>query len=312
MFLKRLINPKPSIILFFIVFYALFVLLPLIQFKADIVFYHAFLHPVIVLIIALTIPLFLSIGLNNMIYEKNIIQKENLVIGMVFVLISNPFINTVEAWSASFLLLFLFNFLMQSYQKDLPFSQFYNASMILGVLTFIYPNLIFLSLLLIISGINFSNLNWRIILTILLGLITPYIFYFVFTFLTDTHFSLPKFFKFSKNTFAIIHAEKLSIIIWEAALILITLFSFFELFMWLYKKSIKSRRAFMTIIWFFVISILIASYSGMEYFYFSILPLSIIIGNYFVYTKKRTIANILFSILIISSVYFKCMITFNV
>ena len=312
MFLKHLINPKPSIILFFIVFCVLFVLFPLIQFKIDTVFNHSNLHPVIVLLLALAIPFFLSTGLNNIIYEKNIIRKENLVIGFIFILISSPFSNTVEVWISSFFLLFIFNFLLESYQKDLPFSQFYNSSILLGVLTFIYPNIICLTLLLIIGGINYSNLNWRIILTILLGLITPYVFFFVFVFVSESSFTGPKFFALSQISFPNIQDLHLSKIIWLATLILVLLCSFFELFMWLYKKSIKSRRTFMTIIWFCIITLLIANYSCWEYFYFSLIPLSIIIGNYFVYTKKRKFANILFSILVISSFYYKYMIVYNV
>ena len=312
MFLKLLISPKPSIILFFIVFCMLFSLLPLIQFKIDAVFTHSYLHPIIVLLLAITIPFFLSTGLNNIIYEKNIIRKENLVVGFVFILISSSFINTVEIWIASFLLLFLFNFLLESYQKDVPLSQFYNASIILGVLSFIYPNLICLVLLLIINGINYSNLSWRIIFTIFLGLITPYFCYFVFTYVMEIPFDLPSFFNFSQINFSTFHATHISKTSWILTMLLIILFSFFELFMWLYKKSIRSRRTFMTIFWFFIISILIANYSGWEYFYFSLIPLAIIIGNYFVYTKNRKLANMLFSLLIISSFYYKYMIIFNV
>ena len=312
MFLKHLINPKPSIILFFIIFCVLFVLFPLLQSEIYVVFSHPYLSPVIVLLLGLTIPFFLSTGLNNIIYEKNIIRKENLVIGVVFILISSPFINTVEVWISAFLVLFLFNFLLESYQKDLPFSQYFNASIILGVLTFIFPNLIYLILILIISGINYSNLNWRIFVTIFLGMLIPYLFYFVFVVVTEIPFSMPKFFKFSQISFSPIKEVHFSKIIWLETLLLVVFFSFFELFMWLYKKSIKSRRTFMTIIWFFLISILIANYSGWEYFYFSLLPLAIIIGNYFVYTNKRKIAEILFSLLVISSLFYKYMIVFNV
>jgi len=276
------------------------------------VFNHSYLHPIIVLLAGLAIPFFLSTGLNNIIYEKNIIRKDNLVIGCVFILISSPFINTVEVWISSFLVLFAFNFLLESYQKDLPFSQFYNASIILGGITFIYPNMILLTSLLIINGINYSNLHWRIIFTSLLGLITPYIFYFVIAFLIEAPFKIPKFFIFSQISFSNIQEMHLGKIIWLAILLLVMLFSFFELSRWLYKKSIKSRRTFMTIIWFFIISILIAVFSGWEYFYFSLLPSAIIIGNYFVYTKKRTLASILFSLFVISSFYYKSMIVFNV
>jgi len=311
MLLKHLINPRPSTILFFVVFCVLFVVFPIIKCDIQALFKHTHLHPLIVLFFGITIPFFISMGLNNIVYEKNIIRKENVVIGFVFILISTPFVNTVEAWISSFLLLFLFNFLVESYQKDLPFSQFFNASMILGLLTFIYPNLIFLLLLLIVSGINYSNINLRIVITILLGLITPYLFYFVFTFLVDLPVAWPKKLHFMFFHYSTLQQSDISEILWLGFLFLVSLVSFFELFGWLYKKSIKSRRTFMTIVWYFIICVLIAICSGGQYLYFSLMPLAIIVGNYFVYTKKRKIANGLFLIFLISSIYYKYMIAFN-
>ena len=312
MFLKHLINPKPSIILLFFVFCFVFTVFPLLESDLSILFKHLHLSPLAILFSAIIIPFFLSTGLNNLIYEKNIIRKDNLVVGVIFILISCSFVNNISAWVSAFLMLFLFNFLLESYQKDIPFSQFYNASIILSTLTFIYPNLIYLTFLFIVSGINYSNLNWRIIFTILLGLITPYFFYFVFVFVTGITFVMPKFFNFSQISFSRIQEAHLSKQIWLTILLLVVLVSFFELFTWLYKKSIKSRKSFITIIWFFIISTLIAFYSGTEYFYFSLIPLAIIIANYFVYTKKRKIANLLFLLLVISSFYYKYMIVFNV
>lgn len=312
MFLKHLINPKPSIILLFIVFCIVLVILPLFQFGISTVFYHSHLPPLAVLSLALIIPFFLSTGLNNIIYDKNIIRKDNFVVGFVFILISSPFINSVEIWGASFLLLFAFNFLLESYQKDLPFSYFYNASIILGSLTFIFPNLIWLALVIVIWGINYSNLNWRVIFTILLALATPYLFYFVFVFVSRGSFLAPNFFDFTLVSLPYFQELHQSKIVWLCILVLIMLFSFLELFMWLYKKSIKSRRTFITIIWFFLITTLIAIYSSWQYFYFALVPLAVIIGNYFVYTKKRKVANILFFLLVISSFYYKYMIGFNV
>jgi len=311
MFLKHLISPKPSIIFFFIFFCFIFVVFPAINCNILTIYSSSYFHPIILLVLGFFIPFFLSLGLNNIIYEKNIIRKENLVIGFVFILITCPFVNTFKVWISSFLLLFLFNFLLESYQKELPFSQFFNSSLILGVLTFIFPNLIFLILILIVSGINYSNISLRVILTILLGFVIPYIFYFVFIFLTDSIFVLPAFGNFSQMSFSIVKGFHLSKIIWLLVLFLVALFSFHELFNWLYKKSIKSRRTFMTIIWFFIITILIAIFSSWEYFYFAALPLSVIISNYLVYTKKRKIANILFSVLIISSFFYKYMIVLN-
>ena len=312
MFLKHLINPKPSIIIFFISFCIVFAVLPIVQFELSNLFHHSYLHPIIILLASIIIPLFLSTGLNNLIYEKNIIRKGNLVIGFVFILISSAFINTIDAWVSAFFMLFLFDFLLESYQKDMPLAQHYNASIILSTLIIPYPNLIFLSILFLISGVIYSNLNWRIIFTILLGLITPYIFYFMFSYLSGNLFSIPDFLNLSLINFSDIEKIPFPKQIWLGVLLLIILFSFFELFMWLYKKSIKSRKTFMIIIWYFIITIGIAFFSDLEYFYFALTPLAIIIGNYFVYTKNRKIANFLFFMLVISSFYYKYMIAYYV
>lgn len=311
MFLKYLINPKPSIIIFFGFFCVFFSVFPLLQFDIGIVFNHPFLHPLIVLFLSIASLFFLSTGINNMIYEKNIVRKENLVIGVVFILLSSAFMNTVEAWISFFLLLFVFNFLLESYQKDLPFSQFYNASMILAIITFLFPSLFWLLFMLIIGSINYSNINWRIICTIILGFITPFLFYFVVVFLMELPFRLPDFFNFSWSSVLTFQDAYLAQKIWLVIFLLVVIFSFFELFSWLYKKSIKSRRTFITIIWFFIITTFISIFSGWQYLYFSILPLSIIIGNYFVYTKNKRFANVLFLLLVISSFYYKYMIIFN-
>ena len=310
MFLKHLINPKPSVILLFLFLCVMLVLFPALIFEVESLFFHSFLNSFIIILFAIIAPFFLGTGLNNIVYEKNIIRQDNLVVGFVFVLLSSFFINAVEAWISAFLLLFMFNFLVESYQKDLPFSEFYNASIILSLATFFYPNLIFLTLILIIAGINYSNFNWRILVTIFLGLITPQMFYFVFLFLKGMDWSFYRPITVSKVNFLMLEELHISKKTLAIIFLVIVIFSFFELFTWLYKKSIKSRRTFMTIIWFFIFAVIIAVYSGGEYFYFSFLPLSVIIGNYFVYTKNRYIADCLFFLLVISSFYYRHMITF--
>ncbi len=312
MFLKPLINPKPSIIIFFIVFCIAFSLLPILNSELVSIFRHSFLHPVIILLAGIIIPLILSTGLNNLIYEKNIIRKENLVIGCVFIFLSTAFFNTIDAWISAFFMLFVFNFLLASYQKDMPLAEYYNSSIILSTLTFFYPNIIFFLILFLVSGINYSNLNWRILVTILLGLITPYIFYFMFLYLSINLFAIPEFFNFTAISFSDIEKIQLPLQIWLSVLLLIIVFSFFELFVWLYKKSIKSRKTFMIIIWYFIIALCIAFFSGLEYFYFTITPLAVIIGNYFVYSRNRRVANFLFFMLVISSFYYKYMIAYYV
>jgi len=312
MFLKNLINPKPTIILFFVFFCLAFISIPLINYDFNTIFINGNTSSCVVFFLGLTLPFFQALGLNNLIYEKNIIKKDNLVIGFIFILIGSSFFNSVNEWVASFILLFFLNFILESYQKDYPFSEFFNAALLLSIVSFSFPNTIYFSLLFLVSGINYTNNNWRTIVVIILGIIMPYIFYYVYAFISSTAFVIPEFFQFEliKTPALIWNPSPLNI--WLSVLSCISFISIIELFKWLYKKSIKSRKTFLSIFWYFVISIIIALYSGVDYFYFTLTPLAVIIGNYFVYSKSRKIANMLFGMLVISSFYYKYLIAYNV
>ena len=312
MFLKHLINPKPTIILFFVIFCVVFNIIPLINYDFNAIFITDKNSSYLVFFLGLTLPFFQALGLNNLIYEKNIIKKDNLVIGFVFILIGSSFFNSVNEWGSSFILLFFLNFILESYQKDYPFSEFFNAALLLSIVSVSFPNTIYFSLLFLVSGINYTNNNWRTIFVVLLAMTIPYIFYFVYAFLSNSAFVIPEFTQFEliKHPKLIWNPSPLNI--WLVVLSLIGFISIIELFRWLYKKSIKSRKSFLSIFAYFVISIIIALYSGDDYFYFTLTPLAVIIGNYFVYSKSRIIANILFVLLVISSFYYKYLIAYNV
>lgn len=309
MMLKHLINPKPSIILSFIIFCALISGVPLITEK------NVFTHgskaiAILTILLKIILCILLSAKVNRLIYTKDIIRKDNIIIGVVFVLLSSLFINNIYLLLSGFFMLFLIKELIDSYQKENPFSQYYNSSLILSILTLMHPNLILLYLLLIINSINYSNLNWRILFTVILGFLTPYIYYFSFALITENEFLIPDFFNFSKknnlNLLPLALDKRICLIL----LCFVLTISFFELFNWLYKKSIKSRKTFMNIIWMLVITLTISFYSESKYLYFSIIPLTIIISNYFIYSKNRTMANILFYLFVISSTLYNPLIIY--
>ena len=304
MFLKHLINPKPIIILFFIVFCIVFSCIPLLQFPIQKVFYHEWVSPFIVLLLGILIPSFYALGLNNLIYEKNIIRKENLILGFVYLLICTPFVNTSTEWFVSFFLLFFLNYIFESYQKEYPFSQIFNAVFILSILSFIFPNLLYLVLLIIISSINYSNLNWRNLSISWIGFITPYFFYFLYTVLFEKEFFFPEFTSLKLINIPEI-LPSLPTLIWVSTLVITSFIAFIELFKWLYKKSIRSRKSFLIIFFYFLLLFILLLFSGLQSWYFLMTPLCIVIGNYFTYTKNRKIANLLFLLLVLSSFYYK-------
>jgi len=308
MILKHLINPKPTIILFFIIFCIAFAFIPLLNNHLNVLFSHNWVSAYVVFILGLIITFFHALGLNNLVYEKNIIKKDNLVLGFVYVLLCTPFYNTVSAWFISFFLLFYINYLFESYQKDYPLSQLFNAAFILSILSFFCPIIIVLLPLIIISGINFDNINWRGLLTISIGLVLPYIFYFVYTKVYDLQFYTPDFTTFQFIKIPDYTLWNTTTKIWLGIVFVIGLFSFFELFRWLYKKSIRSRKSFIIILFYFILTCFIVLFGPDDSWYYLLSPLSIIIANFFTYTKRQKIANLLFLLLIISSIAYRYLI----
>ena len=117
-------------------------------------------------------------------------------------------------------------------------------------------------------------------------------------------YSLPKF---SFNYLEILEFYKVN----QNVLILfllISLISFIEFFNWLYKKSIRSRKSFFIILIYFIITITIVLFNSTINWYLILSPLSVFIANYFTYTKKRNLANILFYAFIFASLYYRTMI----
>ena len=117
-------------------------------------------------------------------------------------------------------------------------------------------------------------------------------------------YSLPKF---SFNYLEILEFYKVNqnVLI---VFLLISLISFIEFFNWLYKKSIRSRKSFFIIFIYFIITIAMVLFTPTINWYLFLSPLSVFIANYFTYTKKRNLANILFYAFILASLYYRTMI----
>tara|TARA_B110000003_G_scaffold271882_1_gene306781 strand:+ start:2230 stop:3009 length:780 start_codon:yes stop_codon:yes gene_type:complete len=254
--------------------------------------------------IAIVIPSFHALGLNNLIYEKNIIRKDNLVLCFVYMLLSTPYTNIINEWIISFSMLFVLNYIFSSYQKKFPFSQIFNISIIISVLSFISPNILLLSFFIIISSITYNQFNWRNLSVSFIGVCLPYFFYFFYTILFEKPFYFPEFNDpHLIKDLAIFSFPKL---IWCCVILLVSCCSFIELFKWLYKKSIRSRKSFLVIFLYLILIFVFLVFNILQSWYLLMTPLCIIIGNYFTYTKHKKTANFLFILLVLSSFYYKC------
>ena len=303
MLLNRLKSTTPLTIISFIIFAVIFWCLPILYHAISDKYLHSFLSPFSIFIIGFILLLLHSIGLNNMIYEKDVIKKNSLVLAPVFLLLATPFISQIESWIISFLLLFFLNTLFTLYQKERPFLYAFNASFLIGCIAIFYTDILLLYCLNIIAFLTFRNLSWRSLVISILGVLLPFLFYWAYTFLFEIPFKikLP-----TENINSINFPNLLTLgnaeLSWYIIVSFILVFSFLELLLWMNKKSIRSRKSFL----------LILSYIAICYFikidnsYFLIItPLSVVLANFFVYSKRKRLTEILFFLFVLSSIYYR-------
>lgn len=303
MFLKNLKQTNPISIVFFMVFAILFWCLPIFTNRLSDIYPHTFFSATTIFILGLFLPLLQSVGLNNLIYEKDVIKKNSLVLAPVFLLLTTPFITQVDSWIISFFLLFYLNALFSSYQKDRPFSESFNANFLLGTIVLFYSDILLLFPLIIVAFLTFRNMSWRSILISLIGLALPILFYRIYTFIFGYSFvfNVPTF-KLVSLSVPIINTLSYAEIIWYTVVMIILLFSFLELVLWMYKKSIRSRKSFFIILAYFIL-LLFINIDGS--YFLALTPISIVVANFFVYSKRKRLTEILFLLFLLASVYYR-------
>lgn len=309
MLLETLINPKPKTTVYFAVVSFLFLAIPLLIVNLE-SYYPQFSYPYLIFFGSIFVLLLHAFGLNNLIYNNNIIKKENLIIATVFILLNTFNIGVFEDIVSSFLLLFFINKLFESYQKEYPFNEIFVCSLIISLLVVVNSIMVLLLPIIFISGLIFNFSNWRCYIVSLIGLSMPLLIYLIFISLIGGEFTPLKHInvpKLSDNTSDLIIFYRANN--WVANIfIFITIISLFEFFSWLYKKSIRSRKSFFILLSYLILSIVIGIVGDKNNWYIILAPISVFIANYFTYTKKRNLANILFYIFIFTSLYYRCMI----
>ncbi len=308
MLLKTLINPKPKTTVCFVVFSIIFLSLPLFQINEgwhDLDGYYIlfFLASIIVLLLH-------AFGLNNLIYKNNIIKKENLIIATVFILLNTFNSGVFQNLISSFLMLLVINYLFESYQKEYPFKEIFNASFILSFIVYLNPIMLIMYLLIILCSLIFNYSNWRCYLVSLLGFFMPCLLYIIWLSIIQAPINLLAFYTppsllFSYSGIIDFYNANQTV---SLILILIVLISILEFFNWLYKKSIRSRKSFFILLTYLLISVLIGCFGSKDDWYLILSPLAVFIANYFTYTKKRNLANILFYAFVFTSCYYRCLI----
>ena len=293
MIIEKLINSKTQTVIFFFIVSIIYLLLPLLKLFE----LNSETIKIFNLIFSSATLFFSSLYLTNIIFEKSIIKKNNIVVPIVFLALCMPLVNFNFLMIGNLVLLISINEVFNLYQKTNPFTNLFNCSFAISACMLIFNYYFGLFYILVpFSLYIFGNNSWRSYFVSIIGLLCPII---LFYFLKFNGINL-NYEKQSVTCFFNIHELKY----WIILIFILCFFSTVELVVWINKKSSKSRRCFYVIFLYLVISISIFLFSrDSDFLLFSIAPISIIISNFFIYSRFRFISNLLLITFILNSLY---------
>ena len=293
MIIEKLINSKTQTVIFFFIVSIIYLLLPLLKLFE----LNSETIKIFNLIFSSATLFFSSLYLTNIIFEKSIIKKNNIVVPIVFLALCMPLVNFNFLMIGNLILLISLNEVFNLYQKTNPFTNLFNCSFAISACMLIFNYYFGLFYILVpFSLYIFGNNSWRSYFVSIIGLLCPIILFYFLEF-NGIYLNYEKQYGVS---FLNIHELKY----WIILFFILCFFSTVELIVWINKKSSKSRRCFYVIFLYLVISISIFLFSrDSDFLLFSIAPISIIISNFFIYSRFRFISNLLLITFILNSLY---------
>ena len=293
MIIEKLINSKTQTVIFFFIVSIIYLLLPLLKLFE----LNSETIKIFNLIFSSATLFFSSLYLTNIIFEKSIIKKNNIVVPIVFLTLCMPLVNFNFLMIGNLILLISLNEVFNLYQKTNPFTNLFNCSFAISACMLIFNYYFGLFYVLVpFSLYIFGNNSWRSYFVSIIGLLCPII---LFYFLKFNGINL-NYEKQHGISFLNIHELKY----WIILFFILCFFSTVELVVWINKKSSKSRRCFYVIFLYLIISTSIFLFSrDSDFLLFSIAPISIIISNFFIYSRFRFISNLLLITFILNSLY---------
>ena len=293
MIIEKLINSKTQTVIFFFIVSVIYLLLPLLKLFE----LNSETIKIFNLIFSSATLFFSSLYLTNIIFEKSIIKKNNIVVPIVFLALCMPLVNFNFLMIGNLILLISLNEVFNLYQKTNPFTNLFNCSFAISACMLIFNYYFGLFYILVpLSLYIFGNNSWRSYFVSIIGLLCPIILFYFLKF-NGINLNCEKQYV---TCFLNIHELKY----WIILFFILCFFSTVELVVWINKKSSKSRRCFYVIFLYLIISISIFLFSrDTDFLLFSIAPISIIISNFFIYSRFRFISNLLLITFILNSLY---------
>lgn len=257
------------------------------------------------------IALFLVIAeaflLNYIVNENEVLIRKTALPGLfyiVFISNNSSMLELHPLLFANLFLMFALSKILNSYRKDIAFSQVFDTGLLISIATlFYFPCIVFFPVI-GIALLIFRPFQWREWMISFIGVLVPYIFVITWYFWNDVLdylFYDKMFFPIVFKTTAGSYSQPFYFMITVGWIII--LLAFGRLFNGLSGGSQKTKKALVLMIWLFFfscISLFLAPELSTKYCSLLAIPVSIICSNYFLRMKKELWGELLFLIFFVA------------
>jgi len=250
------------------------------------------------------LSLLMSMGWNNLLTDRGVFKNVTILPAFTLVLLNSVF-GFSSLWVSYFLMLFVLNKLMSTYQKSKPYAMLYDSGFLIGLSCLVYPLSIVFFILVYVSNAIYTTLEWRTFLVPVLGLLTPFLFAFTYAYYFDIIPQLTDYFLSSFNVYLPTFEWTLELVIWVSFMSILFLLSFKEMLDWLVRKNLRSRKAFYLLFAYSVCVFIGVFFSPFTWNHLLLLglPLSVLLANYFLFLEKKWWYEGAYILLILSTLY---------
>jgi hypothetical protein len=249
------------------------------------------------------ILLFLIINFNTTVFFINQRTFLPALLYILIVVIFPEYQMLNPAIPASLLFMIALKRIMAGYHKQSVAYNFFDAGVLISTGSLFYANLLWFGVVTIIGIVLLRTVSISEIAVSILGMITPYLitfgFYYVLGYNLDSLTSLIYNNLFTDVTGYSFPRLTIVTLIFEAIIILI---SIGFIIMLQNTKKIKSRKTFSLLIWIFIITLAVyfsVPSVSVEMIWISGIPISYFLSHYFLFSKKRLLPGIFFTVIFI-------------
>jgi hypothetical protein len=263
-------------------------------------------NPLPGIILSLFLVSLMSILIVNLNSDIFFINERTFLPAFIYILISGlipQFQLLNPAIFSSLFLMIAIRRIMAAYRIQGTAYSFFDAGILIGTGTLFYAHLVWFGLLIIIGIAILRTANIKEIVISVIGLVTPFIMtigiYYVLDKDLNELLSLFEYNLFGKHPIYDFSRLMIVTIIYLGFLLVL---SISYLLMVMNTKKIQARKTFFLLIWVFLISsavyVILQSVS-VEIIWLTGIPVSYFLTHYFIFSRKKLVTEILFSIFFI-------------